>query len=99
MCSVCVFCVCVLCVCSVCVFCVCVLCVCSVCVFCVCVLCVCSVCHRKKFRVPDIGKYPRNRLIPPHIPNIGFVEQKQPWVFAAEFYDSMLVKRVSTGGN
>ena len=55
--------------------------------------------HRKKFRVPDIGKYPRNRLIPPHIPNIGFVEQKQPWVFAAEFYDSMLVKRVSTGGN
>ena len=44
MCSVCVFCVCVLCVCSVCVFCVCVLCVCSVCVFSVCVLCVCSVC-------------------------------------------------------
>ena len=59
----------------------------------------CSTSHRKKFRVPDIGKYPRNRLIPPHIPNIGFVEQKQPWVFAAEFYDSMLVKRVSTGGN
>ena len=58
-----------------------------------------STVHRKKFRVPDIGKYPRNRLIPPHIPNIGFVEQKQPWVFAAEFYDSMLVKRVSTGGN
>ena len=50
---------------------------------------------RKKFRVRDIGKYP---LIQPHIPNIGFVEQKQPWVLAAEFYDSMLVKRVSIGG-
>lgn len=47
--------------------------------------------HRKKFRVPDMGKYPRNRLIPPHNPNIGFLEQKQPWVFAAEFYDSMQV--------
>ena len=55
----------------------------------------CLATHRKKFRVPDIGKYP---LIQPHIPNIGFVEQKQPWVLAAEFYDSMLVKRVSTGG-